>query len=277
MGSRTCFIVVRLNFQSTYFIISLNPRGKSIFLGKRESAYLNRRSAQRVVSPSAQCGQKGWEKMKAIKPISAVVLSLVISQSALGGVQAGAKQGVDPVPEPPSGYFIDTYKNNVSGNKTASNPTIGVLSQYNRIWKPGQTWDSGVVLDQSVHEHNIQTVLDKTSSRTKAQADAAYLDDRGSQSYSALDGLGSLTDIYRRDANATTTITGIPQDALTKKYTDEGTGAGTTDSELGQMAGLVETLRGEYSSTSSAKDYYRTSVLSDGPIHPSSYRNCVRR
>ncbi|UTE71831.1 phosphatase PAP2 family protein [Rossellomorea marisflavi] len=194
--------------------------------------------------------------MKAIKPISAVVLSLVISQSALGGVQAGAKQGVDPVPEPPSGYFIDTYKNNVSGNKTTSNPTISVLSQYNRIWQPGETWDSGVVLDQSVHEHNIQTVLDKTSSRTNAQADAAYLDDRVSQSYSALDGLGSLTDIYRRDANATTTITGIPQDALTKKYTDEGTGAGTTDSELGQMAGLVETLRGEYSSTSSAKDYY---------------------
>ncbi len=69
-------------------------------------------------------------------------------------------------------------------------------------------------------------------------------------------GLGSLTDVYRKNAGATTTINDIPADALTKKYEDEGTNAGSTSSSLGNIVNLVNTLRGDYSSTSSAKAYF---------------------
>ncbi len=103
---------------------------------------------------------------------------------------------------------------------------------------------------------NIQKVIDIAARRTSSEADAAYLDDRRNQSYSVIDGLGSLTDVYRKNADATTTINDITADALTKKYEDEGTNAGSTSSNLGNIVKLVNTLRGEYSTTNPAKSYF---------------------
>ncbi|KAF6585162.1 acid phosphatase [Paenibacillus sp. EKM211P] len=193
------------------------------------------------------------------KPLSVALLSVPLLLGSLGGNFASAATlptTVTPT-EPSWGYFVDHYKNNSAANKTeSSNPTLGLLSEFNKLWTPGATWDTGTKLNSSVLDANIQKVIDIAARRTSSEADAAYLDDRRNQSYSVIDGLGSLTDIYRKKAGATTTINDVPADATTKKYEDEGTNAGDTSSSLGNVVNLVNTLRGDYSTTNPAKSYF---------------------
>ncbi|MCY8701593.1 phosphatase PAP2 family protein, partial [Bacillus spizizenii] len=125
------------------------------------------------------------------------------------------------------------------------------------LWTPGSTWDSGVKLNSSVLDANIQKVVDIAERRTFSEEKAAYFDDRRNQSYSVIEGLGPLTDVYRMNAGATTTINSIPEDATIKKYHDEGTNSGSTSSSLGSIVSLVNTLRGPYSSTNPAKGYFQ--------------------
>ncbi|MBW5446126.1 phosphatase PAP2 family protein [Cohnella sp. CFH 77786] len=195
------------------------------------------------------------------KQVVAAVLSGSLLLSTLGGSYSSAATASTTVALPPApswGYFVDHYKNNKKENMTVdSNPTLGVLSGFNKLWAPGTTWDTGTKLNGSVLDHNIQTVVDIASLRTAGEAEAAYLDDRRNQSYSVIDGLGSLADVYRKDAGATTTILDVAADASEKKYNDEGNDAGDTKSSLGNMVSLVNTLRGEFSSTSQAKNYFR--------------------
>ncbi|MBU9707272.1 phosphatase PAP2 family protein [Paenibacillus sp. AK121] len=193
------------------------------------------------------------------KLLSVALLSLPLLLGSLGGSYASAATlptTVTPT-EPSWGYFVDHYKNNSAANKTeSSNPTLGLLSEFNKLWTPGATWDTGTKLNSSVLDANIQKVIDIAARRTSSEGDAAYLDDRRNQSYSVIDGLGSLTDVYRKKAGATTTINDVPADATTKKYEDEGTNAGDTSSSLGNVVNLVNTLRGEYSTTNPAKSYF---------------------
>ncbi|WP_420539875.1 phosphatase PAP2 family protein [Paenibacillus polymyxa] len=193
------------------------------------------------------------------KPLSVALLSVPLLLGSLGGNYASAATlptTVTPT-EPSWGYFVDHYKNNSSANKTeSSNPTLGLLSEFNKLWTPGATWDTGTKLNSSVLDANIQKVIDIAARRTSSESDAAYLDDRRNQSYSVIDGLGSLTDIYRKQAGATTTINDVPADATTKKYEDEGTNAGDISSSLGNVVNLVNTLRGDYSTTNPAKSYF---------------------
>ncbi|WP_017813772.1 acid phosphatase [Paenibacillus shenyangensis] len=186
-------------------------------------------------------------------------LSLSVLAGSLGGTYAQAADlpsNVTP-PKPTWGYFVDNYKNNTSDNMSVtSNPAIGVLSEFNKMWKPGTTWDSGTKLNSELLDMNIQKVINTAKKRTAAQEEAAYLDDRRNQSYSVIEGLGALTDIYRKQAGATTTITEVQADATTKKYDDEGTNSGDPNSSLGSMVTLVNTLRGSYSSTNPAKGFY---------------------
>ncbi|QDY86516.1 phosphatase PAP2 family protein [Paenibacillus polymyxa] len=193
------------------------------------------------------------------KPLSVALLSLPLLLGSLGGSyasEATLPTTITPT-EPSWGYFVDHYKNNSAANKTeSSNPTLGLLSEFNKLWTPGATWDTGTKLNSSVLDANIQKVIDIAARRTAGEADAAYLDDRRNQSYSIIDGLGSLTDIYRKKAGATTTINDVPADATTKKYEDEGTNAGDVSSSLGNVVNLVNTLRGDYSTTNPAKSYF---------------------
>ncbi|AEI44834.1 S-layer homology domain-containing protein [Paenibacillus mucilaginosus] len=160
-------------------------------------------------------------------------------------------------PVPAWGHFVDTYKTNQAANNTpTSNAAIGMLSQFLELWTPGSSWDNGTKLNSSVLDANIQKVVDIAAKRTPAEADMAYYDDRRKQSYGVIDGLGSLTDVYRTNAGATTTINDIPADATTKKYDDGGTDAGDPNSNFGRIVTLVKTLRGNYSSTNPAKNFY---------------------
>ncbi|MDO3661450.1 phosphatase PAP2 family protein [Bacillus sp. C28GYM-DRY-1] len=195
------------------------------------------------------------------KHLVVALFSFILFQSSMGVCYASttAKAKTVTPPRPPaSGYFVDHYKNNSSANTTVnSNPSIGVLSEFNKLWTPGSTWDSGVKLNSSVLDANIQKVVDVAERRTFSEENAAYFDDRRNQSYSVIEGLGPLTDVYRMNAGATTTINSIPADATTNKYHDEGTHSGSTSSSLGSIVGLVNTLRGPYSSTNPAKGYFQ--------------------
>lgn len=190
------------------------------------------------------------------KHLAVALCSLALFQSSMSVCYASTTTNpktVTPPPPPPSGYFVDHYKNNSSVHTTVnSNPAIGVLSEFNKLWTPGSIWDSGAKRNSSVLDANIQKVVDIAERRTVSEENAAYFDDRRNQSYSVIDGLGPLTDVYRMEAGATTTINSIPADAVTKKYTDEGTNSGSTSSSLGNMVSLVNTLRGTYSSTNPA-------------------------
>lgn len=197
-----------------------------------------------------------WSKKNAL--VAALSASVLLGSLGGGGIAGAVTLPKSVVPaEPAGGYFVDNYKNNVKENATpASNPVIGVLSGFEKLWTPGKEWDTGTKLNDSLLDANIQKVVDITKSRTAAQAEAAYYDDRRQQSYSVIEGLGPLAEIYRTQAGATTTITSIPADATTKLYDDKGTNVGDPDSSLGSIVKLVNTLRGPYSSTNPAKGYY---------------------
>ena len=139
-----------------------------------------------------------------------------------------------------------------------SNPAIGTLSKYLDLWTPGTSWNNGTKLNAAVLDANIQYVADLAATRTPAQGDAAYYDDRRNQTYSIIDGLGSLADVYRSTTNTFTSIKSIPEDATTVKY-DDLNGAnkgGDSSSELGKMVDLIGTLRGNYASTTPSKNFY---------------------
>ncbi|MHB0829940.1 acid phosphatase [Bacillus licheniformis] len=188
--------------------------------------------------------------------IAVCTLALLLSSPIVSDASPATKPTTADSPQS-SGFFVDHYKNNISANTTAeSNPVIGLLSEFNKLWTPGKTWNTGTKLNSRVLDANIQKVVDIAERRTMLEENAAYFDDRRSQSYSIIDGLGKLAGVYRMNAGATTTITSIPADASIRKYNDEGTNSGSTSSELGNVVNLVNTLRGNYSSSNPAKSYF---------------------
>lgn len=181
---------------------------------------------------------------------------------------AFAESSIEPQ-EAAYGYYVDAWKNNNTNNMNPIvNPAIGVLSQFLKIWTPGSSWDNGTVLNNEVHEHNINTVIDMTRNNTTSAAVSTtnalvaqvYFDDRRDQNYSITEGLGKYTDLFRTLANAGTTITDIPEDATTKLYSDKGNTNGNwadENSELGNMVKLINTLRNSSASTTQAKSYFQ--------------------
>jgi autotransporter-associated beta strand protein len=185
-----------------------------------------------------------------------------VSSSASSSVVAPAAPAdpgfTDSAPIPSATAFVDQYKNNISANTTtATNPVLALLSGFNQLWTPGATWDTGVAttVGTPILANNIQQVIDITTQRTSAQADAAYYDDRRNQNYSVLEGLGPLTSTYLTGSGATTTITSVPTDT-TQVDNDAGTGAGSATGSLGSVVSLVGVLRGSYSSTTPPKTFF---------------------
>lgn len=124
---------------------------------------------------------------------------------------------------------------------------------------PGSRTD-GTILNQAIHAHNIQHVIDVTRGRTADQAVEAYLDDRRNKAISLLDGLGPLTGAWVKGTKQTTTITGVAADATTTKYEDGGNnagiGTGAGNGDLGLAVDLVNGV-GANASTEPAKRYFK--------------------
>ncbi|WYT55603.1 S-layer homology domain-containing protein [Paenibacillus sp. FSL K6-1217] len=200
--------------------------------------------------------------LKSKKKLLSVTAGLVLLSNSIAVHPAEAATGDSwaALPAAPAwGHFVDTYKNNTPVNMAVySNPSIGVLSGFLDLWTPGATWDTGTKLNSSVLDYNIQYVADLAATRTPAEEQAAYYDDRRNQTYGAADGLGPLSEVYRTMSGTFTTINSIPEDATSVKYNDgnDSNKAGDSSSELGKMVDLIGIVRGNYASTSQAKKFY---------------------
>jgi autotransporter-associated beta strand protein len=214
------------------------------------------------------------------------------------------------IPDVPA--FVDNIATNQRGDARyatlGTNAGVRVVSRFLDIWQPlteivdagvsapangsfpavvQSTWTGlpndgtpgGAVLNSAVHAANIQFVVNETTSRTQAQADAAYYDDRRGKGYSVTDGMGPLTGAWRAAAQQTTSITTIPTDATTVLYNDSGnnTGVGTSggNSGFGQVVDLLNAM-GANASTEPTKRFYKyarpyrwsTSVVVDPTLVP---------
>lgn len=210
-------------------------------------------------------------------------------QAFEGGGSIGTGYDIT-VPEPSVAYPLpvaDNYRNQTgkSANGAAvqayddkDNPVIRILSGFNRIWTLGDDqWANGgangdgptdyskvKILNPDVWAENMRYVISVTGkNRTDAEALNAYLNDRRSQGYSVIDGLGPLAAWYREGSGATTTINHTlsdfnVNDVITRREDDKGTEAGTDTSELKNFVAFMMAMRGPEATTSPSKYFYST-------------------
>ncbi|MFF7311815.1 phosphatase PAP2 family protein [Streptomyces sp. NPDC008137] len=162
--------------------------------------------------------------------------------------------------------FVDDYKSNLATNLTPeTNAVVRVLGGFAQIWKTG-VWNTGTPLMPEILRANVRYCERITAERTDAEAKEAFVIDRQHQSYSVIDGLGPLSALYKKGAKAVTSITSAPDGTPPAKINDavpadapagSALGAGSYDSELGQVARLQDTLRGNWASSNPAKFAYQ--------------------
>ncbi|MFJ3623452.1 phosphatase PAP2 family protein [Streptomyces iakyrus] len=162
--------------------------------------------------------------------------------------------------------FVDDYKTNVLANQTAeTNAVVRALGGFAQVWKTGAAWNTGTPLMPEILRANVRYCERITTQRTDAEAKKAFVVDRQHQSYAMIDGLGPLAALYKTGAKAVTSITGAPDGTPPAKIDDavpagapagSALGAGSYDSELGQVARLVDTLRGNWASGNPSKFAY---------------------
>ncbi|MFF6782979.1 phosphatase PAP2 family protein [Streptomyces sp. NPDC012510] len=163
--------------------------------------------------------------------------------------------------------FVDDYTTNTTANLTPeTNAVVRALGGFAEIWKTGDAWNTGVPLMPEVSRANLRYSARITSRRTEAQAREAFITDRQHQSYSVISGLGPLAELYRTGAKAVTAITSAPDGTPPGKISDSvpadapagsANGAGSTTSELGKVAELVNAVRGPFASSNPAKFSYQ--------------------
>ncbi|MPY57877.1 phosphatase PAP2 family protein [Streptomyces spongiae] len=159
--------------------------------------------------------------------------------------------------------FVDDYTTNVTSNLTPeTNAVIRALGGFAEVWKTGAEWDTGTPLMPEVLRANMRYCARITSRRTDAQAREAFVFDRQHQSYAMIAALGPLAELYKSGAKAVTSITSAPDGTPSGKINDavpadapagSALGAGSYDSDLGQVAKLVDTVRGPFASGNPAK------------------------
>ncbi|UUU28832.1 phosphatase PAP2 family protein [Streptomyces sp. CA-210063] len=163
--------------------------------------------------------------------------------------------------------FVDDYTTNTTANLTPeTNAVVRALGGFAQIWKTGDAWNTGTPLLPEILRANMRYCARVTSRRTEAQARQAFITDRQHQSYSVITGLGPLAELYKAGAMAVTSITSAPDGVPAGKISDSvpadapagsANGAGSTTSELGKVAQLVNTVRGPFASGNPAKFSYQ--------------------
>nr|WP_254229153.1 phosphatase PAP2 family protein [Agrobacterium salinitolerans] len=221
-------------------------------------------------------------------PASVALLMLVSSAEAFDSNALAGQGYTIAVPEPVARYplpLADNYRNQTGKNEKGEavrayddrdNPIIEILSGFNRIWTLGdEKWADGgangdgpaefshvKIVDPAIWQENMRYVLSVTGeNRTRAAAFEAYMNDRRSQGYSVIDGMGPLAAWYREGAGATTTINHTladfdPNEVIARKEDDKGTEAGAADSELKDFVAFMKVIRGPEGTTSPAKYFY---------------------
>ncbi|MEV7342024.1 phosphatase PAP2 family protein [Streptomyces sp. NPDC093544] len=159
--------------------------------------------------------------------------------------------------------FVDDYKSNVLTNLTPeTNAVVRILGGMTEVWKTGDTWNTGKPLRPEVLRANMRYCARITAARTEGQAKEAFIYDRQHQSYAMIAALGPLADLYKAGAKAVTSITSAPDTTPATTISDavpadapagSALGAGSYGSALGQVARLVDTVRGPYASGNPGK------------------------
>ncbi|MGA5895477.1 phosphatase PAP2 family protein [Streptomyces venetus] len=159
--------------------------------------------------------------------------------------------------------FVDDYRTNVLTNLTPeTNAVVRILGGMAEVWKTGAAWNTGTPLSPEVLRANMRYCARVTGARTEAQAREAFVYDRQHQSYAMIAGLGPLSDLYKAGAKAVTSITAAPDTTPPTTISDSvpadapagsALGAGSHTSDLGQVAKLVDTVRGPFASGNPGK------------------------
>ena len=159
--------------------------------------------------------------------------------------------------------FVDDYKSNVLTNLTPeTNAVVRVLGGFAEVWKTGGAWNTGTPLRPEILRANMRYCARITGARTEEQGKEAFVYDRQHQSYAMIGGLGPLAGLYRSGAKAVTSVTSAPDTTPPTTISDavpadapagSAIGAGSYDSSLGQVAKLVDTVRGPYASGNPGK------------------------
>ncbi|MFI7140925.1 phosphatase PAP2 family protein [Streptomyces massasporeus] len=201
----------------------------------------------------ATVGRRGF--LKTSLGASAGLLAAPAFASWLGAADAQAATGF--------AAFVDDYKSNITANLTPeTNAVVRILGGMSKMWKTGDAWNTGRVLDREVLRANMRYCARITRARSEAQAKEAFLYDRQHQSYAMIAGLGPLEGLYKAGAKAVTSITTAPDGTPPGKINDtlpadapagSALGAGSYDSDLGQVAKLVDTVRGPFASGNPGK------------------------
>ncbi|WP_118082225.1 phosphatase PAP2 family protein [Streptomyces sp. CC0208] len=215
-------------------------------------------AGQHSPAPLTERAMKRRGFLKTSLGASAGVLAAPTFASWLGA--ADAKAATAPL------AFVDDYKTNLSANRTPeTNAVVRALDGFARIWKTGDAWNTGTPLRPDILRANVRYSIDVTTRRTPAEAKVAFLYDRMHQSYSTIDGLGPLAALYKAGAKAVTSITSAPDGTPPTTIDDtlpagapagSALGAGSHDSDLGKVAELVDTLRGNWASGNPSKYAY---------------------
>ncbi|RSM47457.1 phosphoesterase [Actinoplanes sp. ATCC 53533] len=163
--------------------------------------------------------------------------------------------------------FVDDYKTNLTANLTVdTNGAVRILSGFQELWQTGTAWNTGTVLAPAVLRANVRFCESRTATRTDAEAARSFIVDRQHQSYSVITGLGVLADVYKAGALAVTGITSAPAGTPATTISDavpagapagSAIGAGSPTSALGAVVNLVNTVRGNFSSSNPSKFAYQ--------------------
>jgi autotransporter-associated beta strand protein len=163
--------------------------------------------------------------------------------------------------------FVDDYLTNITANLTPeTNAAVRVLTGFRELWETGDAWNTGRPADTRALKSNLRHVAAVTTERTEADAKQAFVFDRQHQSYSVIAGLGPLEALYKSGAKAVTAITSAPEGVPAGTISDSvpagspagsATGAGSTTSDLGKVAELVNALRGPHASSNPSKLAYQ--------------------
>ncbi|KAJ3130789.1 hypothetical protein HK100_007479 [Physocladia obscura] len=215
---------------------------------------------------------------------AATTISLPAAPTGLGFVDTAPTPTVLPFVD----YAYTNVRNDACHVNVSTNAGVRLLVKYLDIWTPStEIVDAGVtlpadgscpavvasnwtgipgdptdghVVNQAVHEYNIQLAINTTTGETAADILAAYLDNNRQKGYSVTDGFGPLTDIWRNLTEANTTITSIAANANTTAQSDGGNNlgvAGTANPEFGTVVTFLNSISNIGASTEPPKRFYK--------------------
>ncbi|WP_210587285.1 phosphatase PAP2 family protein [Streptomyces sp. GESEQ-35] len=209
--------------------------------------------------PTTSPGRHAMNRRRLLKTSLAASAGLVAAPALITWASVDRAAAATATAAP----FVDDYKTNVTTNLTPeTNAVVRILGGMAEIWKTGDAWNTGTPLKPEILRANMRYCARITAARTDAQAKESFIYDRQHQSYAMIAALGPLAELYKSGAKAVTSITTAPDTTPATTISDSvpasapagsALGAGSYTSDLGQVAKLVDTVRGPFASGNPGK------------------------